>query len=214
MLIVNINLKGHFMFNLETISSLFFFFLLMFGTPGPAVIALTISGMQIGFKKSLPFLFGIFVGAFFTFLVAFAGVGTILLSFNWLYKTLQIIGALYMCYLAWKIATSPTLNISNNNNLTTFSFTKGILLNVLNPKCYTIAFAGFLSFSNSNHYFLSSILIITIGMLCVFFTQPLWCYFGSLFKRIFSNSKWNRIINIFLGTVMLITVIFAIFVSK
>ena len=50
----------------------------LLGTPGPATISLLYSGINYGFKKSLPYFLGIIIGFFCNLLIAAFGISAIL----------------------------------------------------------------------------------------------------------------------------------------
>ena len=82
------------------------FALAMAFTPGPNNIMLAASGVNFGFMRSVPHLAGVIVG--FALLVVACGVGLGLI-FNAapaLQLALKIAGAVYMLWLAFKVATA------------------------------------------------------------------------------------------------------------
>ena len=71
----------------------------------------------------------------------------------------QVFGALYICYLEWKIATAPVLDIQSARPGDSPGFRDGFILNLINPKAY----AAFLSF-------FSQFLLLPLMSLCVTFS--------------------------------------------
>lgn len=77
-------------------------------TPGPNTIMVTASGATFGFRRTVPHMLGILLG-FPVMLIAVGwGLGALFESHPAVHLTLRWIGATYLLYLAWKIATAGT----------------------------------------------------------------------------------------------------------
>lgn len=102
-------------------------------TPGPNNIVSMSNGMRSGYKKTLPFLVGIFTGFLIMMLIC-AWLNFFLISWIPQLKTwLNILGAIYMVYLAVHIFMSkPDNQEGNGKGLNTFL--AGLGMQFLNPK--------------------------------------------------------------------------------
>jgi cysteine/O-acetylserine efflux protein len=162
-------------------------------TPGPSNLLMMNEARRFGFKRSLPFNIGILSG----FIIL--GIVTSLLTTS-LYKWIpmiepyfKVVGAVYLLYLAWKIAFSKGGKEEDIDNQS--SFFSGLFLQILNVKSilyFLTALSTFvLPYSGSNiTIFFFMCLTIVIGCVALL----LWAVFGSAFKKLFS--KYNKTINI------------------
>ncbi len=76
-------------------------------TPGPQQCdAAPPRGANFGYQRSVPHMLGISVGATLMLLVVGAGLGAVFARWPQLYTLLQWVGAAYLVWLAWKIATA------------------------------------------------------------------------------------------------------------
>ncbi|KAB2492867.1 LysE family transporter [Priestia endophytica] len=162
-------------------------------TPGPSNLLMMNEARRFGFKRSLPFNIGILSG----FIIL--GIVTSLLTTS-LYKWIpmiepyfKVVGAVYLLYLAWKIAFSKGGKEKDLDNQS--SFFSGLFFQILNVKSilyFLTALSTFvLPYSGSNiTIFFFMCLTIVIGCVALL----LWAVFGSAFKKIFS--KYNKTINI------------------
>src|SRR2546426_1157997 len=76
------------------------------GTPGPSNLLLTAAGANVGVLRGLPCLFGVTMGmGVMMFVVAF-GLGSVVLANPTALRALNWIGAAFLLWLAWKIATA------------------------------------------------------------------------------------------------------------
>jgi len=75
-------------------------------TPGPNNAMLFASGVNYGLRRTVPHLLGVTLGFTFMQLALGLGVGFIFDALPGLYPTLRALGAAYLLYLAWRIATA------------------------------------------------------------------------------------------------------------
>ncbi|MFT4994560.1 MAG: threonine/homoserine/homoserine lactone efflux protein [Paraglaciecola sp.] len=76
-------------------------------TPEPNNVMIMTSGLNHGFRKSIPHLVGIDIG-FPLMLVAIGlGIEELFSAFPTLFTVIKLIGVFYLSYLAFKIATTP-----------------------------------------------------------------------------------------------------------
>ena len=117
---------------------LIFVFLNIF-TPGPNNILSSYSSSRIGFKKTIYFMLGVLVGTFVIFVLTGIIVNSFLDDETTLTRYIGYLGAIYMIYLAFKIAT---LDIGEDAGHigTKILFKSGILLAFINPKMIIFGF--------------------------------------------------------------------------
>jgi threonine/homoserine/homoserine lactone efflux protein len=79
-------------------------------TPGPNNFMLLASGVNFGFRRTIPHMLGI-GGGFLSLLLGVGfGLGALLTAYPALHRALKIAGGAYLLYLAWRIAMSRSLN--------------------------------------------------------------------------------------------------------
>lgn len=102
---------------------------------------------------------GLLAGLRIAIICAMVGLASVFSVFSELPLGFQVFGALYISYLAWKIATAPVLDIQSASPGDSPGFCDGFILNLINPKAY----AAFLSF-------FSQFLLLPLMSLCVTFS--------------------------------------------
>ena len=175
----------------------------LLGTPGPAVISLFYSGINYGLKNSLPYFFGVLVGFMFNLVICAFGVGVIL-EFETVYSALKIAMLGYICYLAYRIATSAPLDAVGETK--PLHFMQGILLNLLNPKAYVAAMSAISQFSLASNYIQSAFLVVVVNSILALVFHGLWCFSGQYVRRLFAHPKWYRTINVLLAVLLVLSV--------
>ncbi len=194
---------------LESFLSLIATTTLLLGSPGPAPIALAATGAAFGIKKTIPFLLGILVGLLCAIIATIAGLSVLFASFPNLRLICQLIGAVYIAYIAYKIATSPIL--SDSASQIAPSFRDGFILNLLNPKAYAAFAAIFSQFLLPFSNFV--IAYISTGLVCFLIAtivDVIWLCFGGVLKPIFSHPMQARGIRIVFAVLMLAAVVYAL----
>ena len=94
-----------------TQSSLLLFGALYFAavaTPGPGVAALVARVLGQGLRGVAPFIAGYFVGDMIWLMLAATGLAVVAKIFGGVFVVIKFVGAAYLLYLAWRMATAPT----------------------------------------------------------------------------------------------------------
>jgi threonine/homoserine/homoserine lactone efflux protein len=78
----------------------------MSGTPGPNNIMVLTSGVNYGWRRSLPHIVGVNIGFSLMLAIMALGLGAVFVALPWLQTALKAVGVAYMLWLAWKIATA------------------------------------------------------------------------------------------------------------
>ncbi|WP_018391383.1 LysE family translocator [Ancylobacter sp. FA202] len=165
-------------------------------TPGPNNMISAGSGAAFGFRRTLPQIWGVTVG-FAVMLVAIGmGLGTLFLAIPYMHQTLKIVGALYLLYLAWKIANAggPGDGSAVERPMTLL---QSALFQWVNPKAWTIALSIIPAFTTvgGEHLFAEVAMIALVSGGVAFPSLCLWAGFGALLARLLSTPRQQRIVN-------------------
>ena len=134
------------MLSVEILIALFSFSLVSSITPGPNNLMLLSSGVNYGFERSLPHMLGISGGFCFLLLCVGFGLGQLLENAPSLYTALKIAGAIYLLYLAFKIATSGPISSSVGKGVP-MSFLEAAAFQWVNPKAWVMAITSMALYS-------------------------------------------------------------------
>jgi threonine/homoserine/homoserine lactone efflux protein len=118
--------------------------LAIMGSPGPATISLTATGVAFGVRRSAPYLAGIIAGTIVVLVLVAAGLTGALLAVPGVRPLFLAVAAAYILYLAYHIATAPPLGAADRG-ATAPSLGGGLLLGVANPKAWVAIAAVFVS---------------------------------------------------------------------
>ena len=170
-------------------------------TPGPNNMMAMSNGLHDGFRKSLRFLVGVFVG-FFVVMVLCGYLNFVLVSVLPQARVwLNLLGTGYMIYLGLHIAlTRPAKQTEIKRSFNTF--TAGAFMQFLNLKVILYGITVFSNFIIPFHQdlltlTLYSIVLATVGLVAT----ACWAAFGVILRTAFS--KYNTIINVSLGLLLI-----------
>ncbi|MGE7763334.1 LysE family translocator [Peribacillus sp. NPDC097895] len=175
-------------------SFLIYCFIVTF-TPGPTNIVILSTVHSFGPKKALEYTYGATI-AFGVLLVISAMLNTLLITIiPKILIVMQIVGSLYMFYLAYQIYKMDTSKPHVNETAT---FRSGFLMQFLNPKVVLFTMTVIPSFIMPHYTAMSavtiSVLAITLIGLLAFIT---WVLFGTIFKKFLQNH--SKIVNVIMA---------------
>jgi threonine/homoserine/homoserine lactone efflux protein len=164
-------------------------------TPGPNNMMLFASGVNFGFRRTVPHMLGIGAG-FFSLLIGVGfGLGALLHAVPTLYLTLKFAGGAYLAWIAWKIATSRSLD-EGKSGVSPMSFLSAAAFQWVNPKAWVMAVTAMATYTIPDIY-LASVLIVGVAFALVNVPSvSTWAGFGSALRDWLSDPtrlKWFNI---------------------
>lgn len=186
---------------------------LLIVTPGPGVLSTAGFGAAYGYKKSLRYVFGLFLGTNLVFLAVATGLIAVLLSIPSLRIFLLFLSTCYLFYLASKIALAGS-NIAFIKAKSPPGIISGVLLQAINPKAYvvnTTLVSGFAFYQSS---FAIELVIKFFIMNSIWIPlHLLWLYVGTVLHELNLSIKNQRIINLMMSLSMVLVVVISILYS-
>ena len=176
-------------------------------TPGPNNIMVMSSGLNFGFKKSLPLLSGICIG--FTIMLLLVGLGfsQLFAAFPLLHFVIKCLGTLYLLYLAWLIARHSGAPKSQSQ-ASPLTFINGALFQWVNAKAWVIATGAIAAFTSLDGGFYAQNLTIALAFLVVSFPcVGVWLLFGSMLKNLLKSEQKRRGFNYFMAGLLVLSVL-------
>jgi threonine/homoserine/homoserine lactone efflux protein len=108
-------------------------------TPGPNNAMILASGLNYGFVRSMPHLFGICCG--FSFMIFATGLGlhAVFEQFPLLQVILKYVGAIYLLWLAWKLAHAAPMSSEQASLSKPMGFLGAAAFQWINPKAWVMS---------------------------------------------------------------------------
>ncbi len=190
------------------LASIPFFTFLLIGamTPGPNNLMLAASGMNYGYRRTLPHMAGIIFGFYTLLLLCMLGIGVIFTLYPALQLVMKIGSAAFMLYLAYHIAMAGRVEFADEK-ARPLTFLQAALFQYINPKAWVVGLAATASLLPESATIPEKTLIILV---CVLTTSILstntWTLFGKIMARLFSKDKYRRIVNATLALLLVATI--------
>jgi len=184
--------------------------LVIMGSPGPSTISATAMGAAYGFQRSLGYVCGLIAGTVAVLLAVAVGVVAILLSVPHGAFVLTALSAVYILYLAFKIATAPPLS-RREDRASAPAFSGGFLLAVANPKAYlaiAAVFAGVSLFQDQRLLDTTVKIVLLTGMIVAI--HMVWLLVGASLSRFLQDPMVSRIVNIALAILLVLAALVAV----
>ncbi|MFC4278730.1 LysE family translocator [Achromobacter aloeverae] len=163
-------------------------------TPGPNNVMLAASGLNFGFRRTLPHLLGVSIGFTLMILLVGAGLGTVFQNAPVLYTLLKYAGAAYLLYLAWKIARAGELS-EDGRRAQPMTFLQAAAFQWVNPKAWVMAVGIAAAYIPANGFY-ANLLVGTA--VCGAINLPsvgVWVMFGSSLRGLLRKPAAVRIFN-------------------
>ncbi|MDQ0454857.1 LysE family translocator [Rhizobium paknamense] len=167
-------------------------------TPGPNNMMLFASGVNFGFRRTIPHMLGIGAGFLFLLLCIGFGMGALLTAVPVLYTALKVIGGLYLLWIAWKIGSSRSLQTEEGaaGEGQPMGFFAAAAFQWVNPKAWVMAVSGMAAYTSLENYWVS---VLIVGLVFALVNVPCvsaWAGFGSALRDWLSVPKRLKWFNI------------------
>lgn len=175
-------------------------------TPGPNNTMLMASGMNFGFRRSLPMVFGVCTG--FPFMIACVGLGLgkVFDLLPWLYAVLKYAGAAYMLWMAWKIANSGPAGEGDVKSKPS-SFISMALFQWVNPKAWIMSITALSAYTVPSQYYVGVASVVLAFWFVGFASSSSWALFGSALRHVMNDARYYRWINFGLALLLVISLV-------
>jgi threonine/homoserine/homoserine lactone efflux protein len=173
-------------------------------TPGPNNTMLLASGVNFGFRRTLPHILGISAGVVLLMLAVGFGLGEAFRRWPLLYTVLETASVVYLLYLAWKIGTSGQVQVRKGERRP-MRFHEAIAFQWINPKAWmmvlTAATTIHLSADFGLNATLMAVLFYVVGLPCI----CLWAAFGMALRNLLANPLWQRVFNVVMALLLVLS---------
>ena len=167
-------------------------------SPGPNNVLCAAHGSQHGFRETFFLISGMAFG--WSTLGLFVAVATDLIEENQtVFDLLTYVGAAYIAYLSYKIATSNTIE-QNEDASERLGFVTGATIQVVNGKAWIHFLVLMTSFGTLfGTGFTGKVLLVLLNLACGLPAVMTWAAFGTVLRRAFSTPESARVLNYIMG---------------
>jgi len=176
-------------------------------TPGPNNLMVAASGVNFGFRRTIPHMIGVAVGFPVLLMAVGFGLGAVILSHPLLQMTLKYGGCSYLFYTAYKLATTTTVK-DLDAPLKPLSFIEAAAFQWINPKAWVMGISMMAIFNNlgldrtMQITFLSG-LLGGMGGIAVM----IWTAFGALISERLQVPRTLRLFNVTMAVLLVASLV-------
>lgn len=189
------------------ILSVILFFIAGAGTPGPNNTIAMASGAAFGLRRTIPAIAGVNVGFPAMVCLVGLGLGGLLTQWPWILDALRPVGALYLLWLAWKIASGPT-DLQARRAGSPPGLVQMALFQFVNPKAWTLVLAALSAYTGFWDSFLAEVL--ALAALALVFSTPctvVWALLGVGAGRLISSPRQMRLFNLVMAALLVVSLV-------
>ena len=193
------------LFPLELLFGLLLFAFVTSVTPGPNNMMLLASGVNFGVRRTVPHMLGISIGhAFMVFCVGL-GIAAIFEAEPRLNVALKVVGALYMLWLAWKIAHAAAPEGAGTQGRP-FTFLQAAAFQWVNPKAWAMALVAVSAYAPSPSAWGVGLVAIVFGLVNLP-SVGMWAALGQGLRVWLEEPRRRRVFNIAMAVLLVLSIV-------
>lgn len=179
------------------------FAVVMFFTPGPNNVMLLTSGLNFGFRRTLPHMAGVAFGFAFMVGVTGVGLGAVFASVPLLQVILKYAGAAYLIYLAIAIAMSGPPQAGELERRHPMTFLGAALFQWVNVKGWVMAIGTITAYAAIAFYPWNVALQVAVSIVIGACSSVAWAWCGSALQSLVQSTRAVRIFNVSMAILLL-----------
>jgi threonine/homoserine/homoserine lactone efflux protein len=176
-------------------------------TPGPSNVMVTAAGANAGILRGLPCLFGVTTGMGLMMFLVPLGLGSLVLAHPLALRALNWGGAAFLLWLAWKIATSASLDSAAAGD--PVGYVGAAVFQWVNPKAWlvTASAAGTFLHADSGSPVAQAASLAGLFALAALPSGFLWLAFGASVHHVLGTRRRLRAFNITMGVLLALSIV-------
>ena len=176
-------------------------------TPGPNNTLLMAQGINFGFRRTLPLIMGVAIGFPIMIGCVGLGLGKIFDIYPVLYTIMKYAGAVYMLWLAWKIANSKPTGDGEAVVGQPMSFIQAAAFQWINPKAWIMSVTALSAYTVAAHYYAGVAFVVGTFVFMGVASASTWAMFGVGLRHVMNDPRYFRIINLALALMLVASLV-------
>lgn len=176
-------------------------------TPGPSNVMLTATGAAAGFVRGLPCLLGVAAGMGLLIFCVAMGLGQVVLGHDFALRSFNWLGAAFLLWLAWRIATAPPAAAADAPR--PVGFAEAALFQWINPKSWLVSVSAVGTFLQDRPQgaWLQAALFAAVFLAAALPSGLAWLAFGASLQRHLRSECAARRFNRAMGAALALSVL-------
>ena len=151
-------------------------------TPGPNNMMLFASGVNFGFRRTVPHMLGIGAGFLSLLIGVGMGLGAVLHAYPPAFIALKVAGGLYLLWIARKIGSSRSMG-EGEAKARPMTFLGAAAFQWVNPKAWVMAVTAMAVYPNPEQYALTVAIVAVVFAAVNVPSVSTWAGFGSALRE-------------------------------
>ncbi len=165
-------------------------------TPGPNNAMLLASGVNYGFRRTVPHISGISLGCMIMLLLVGLGLAQVFAAVPMLYIVLRYAGAAYLLWLAWKIATAAAMTDQKTGRDRPLTFWQAAAFQWVNPKAWILVVGAVSAYAPQEDFGRNVVVLAVLFSLVNAPTICVWAGFGTALRPLLAKPRRAWMFNV------------------
>jgi threonine/homoserine/homoserine lactone efflux protein len=165
-------------------------------TPGPNNMMLLASGLNFGFRRTVPHIIGVNLGFCAMLVLVGLGFAQVFDAFPWLYGVLRYAGAAYLLFLAYSLARSDRIADTARPGARPLWFIEAAAFQWVNPKAWMMILGAIAAYVPRENFAPNLLLMAAVFLTANLPSIALWAGFGSSLRRFLGTPGRLRAFNL------------------
>jgi threonine/homoserine/homoserine lactone efflux protein len=176
-------------------------------TPGPNNILVASSGVNFGFRATVPHILGITVGYPLMLLMVGLGLAKMFIAIPPTHQVLKYVCIAYLLYLAWRIARSAAPGEAQTIKRP-MTFMQGAAFQWVNAKGWVAALSAVTTYTAVDRTLPLQIMVLALLALTItLISVSCWTFFGALMRRFLHTTGRLRWFNYSMAALLVMSII-------
>jgi threonine/homoserine/homoserine lactone efflux protein len=177
-------------------------------TPGPNNILVASSGVNFGFRATVPHILGITLGYPLMLLLVGVGCAKIFTQVPGVHAVLKYACIAYLMYLAWRIASAPVLDPEMRRSAKPLTFWQAAAFQWVNGKGWVVALSAVSTYTVVNTTLTLQVLALSVlALLITVASVSCWTLFGAMLRQYLHTERHRRWFNYLMAALLVGSII-------
>ena len=177
-------------------------------TPGPNNILVASSGVNFGFRATVPHILGVTFGYPVMLLLVGAGLANLFIAIPQVHVILKYLCIAYLLYLSWKIATAAAPGGETRKAAKPLTFLQAAAFQWVNGKGWVVALSAVTTYTVvESSLMLQIIALSAIAMVVTIGAVSTWTAFGAMLRQYLHTEKRRRAFNYSMAGLLVLSII-------
>jgi len=175
-------------------------------TPGPNNTMLLASGVNYGFRRTVPHIAGISLGCVVMLILVGLGLGEVFAAAPVMYGVLRYAGAAYLLWLAWRIARAGPMAVGREGGRP-MGFWQAAAFQWVNPKAWMMVVGAVSTYAPRDGFVRNlAVMAVLLGLINVP-SICIWAGFGSALRPFLSHPGRVRVFNVTMALLLVLSLL-------